>query len=227
MRRDKFAGRGLDKLLFTISDEDETVSILGGDIAGLEPAVRIKCLASQFRIFPVTGEHTRPFYQQLTIGRGLYLEVGQRLADGTDAVAARCGRIDTDHRRSLRETVALKNTDTCLRKPVGSVRPQRRTSRDEVRNRAAENLPHLAVEQLVGKLPSRGGRGLTTQDSHLMRLADTHGPAHDSGFDPGRAGAPLYLLPNLFKHARHRDDQRGTNAFEGTHQLVHCRAVCH
>ena len=59
------------------------------DIASLEPAID-KGVAGFIRTIPIALKYRRPAHKKLTILGDPHLNVGERFADGTEFVGARC-----------------------------------------------------------------------------------------------------------------------------------------
>ncbi len=84
MGRDILAAGGDDEVLFAIDDEQESVLVEFGDVAGGEESVFGKNLGGLLGLVPVTGHDARPADQELAVLGELDLNVVERLAHGAE-----------------------------------------------------------------------------------------------------------------------------------------------
>ena len=89
--------------------------IEAANIAGLEPAIYDSVLGF-FRPVPVLFENRRTTNHDFAVSRDSHLNIGQGLAHGPQLVFPRC--VNSDHRRSLGESVALMDTNANSRVPL-------------------------------------------------------------------------------------------------------------
>ena len=146
-----------DQLLLAVGDAQEALGVDLADVAGVEPPLGVDHLRGLLLLVPVALHDVGPLGEDLAVVGDLDL---RRPAMARPTVPSlTCSRaVDGDHRRGLREAVALVDRDAGAPEELGDVARQRRAAGDGEVEASAEPRLDLREHQLVGEaeLAARG-----------------------------------------------------------------------
>src|SRR6185437_3309971 len=117
----------------------------------------IEAFGVRLRLVPIALKHGWTTQQQFTIRGKFGLNIRQRLPHAPHAAWQM--RVERDHRRGLRKSVAFLDANAGVQKPSCGLEAQRGASRNKCGDTSAKSLlnfaEHEAIRQLPGRLPRR------------------------------------------------------------------------
>src|SRR3989449_4792073 len=109
-----------DEVLLSVGDEEKAVVVDPADVAGMEPSLGLEDLAARLGLLEIpAGRDVAAAGQDLSVGRDLQLDAGQRLTDRAELETA--GAIEGQHRARLGQSVAFENQDASGVEEFGDV----------------------------------------------------------------------------------------------------------
>ena len=189
LRGDVLAAGRDDDVLLAVGDRDEPVRVDLGDVAGVQPAVRVEHLGRRLGILVVAREDGVAADQQLAVLGDPELEPGQRRADRSEAPAL--GRVRRRRRRALASGRSPRRSGSrsrrrtrrspgrAARRPRSASAGGRRGERGSSRRRAGRRRRCFSFE--------RPARPAAPASCALLDLApDGERPVGQAALDAGR-----------------------------------------
>ena len=222
LRGDVLPARGLQEVFLAVRDFEIAVPVELADVAGAEPPSGVEDRLGLVGLVVVALHDVGALGEDLSIGSDLELHARDHRSHRAQLGAV--DRVQRQHRRGLRQLIALDDRQVGAEEELGDLHRERGAAGDEEPDAASGPGAQLREHQPVGdgapeREPGRDGDARETVVRPL--LADPLRPEEDLALDRGAGEGVLQDAGiHLLVQPRHRDDDRGVHLAQVRRDLV-------